>query len=298
MLEVARSHDLICDDPLIVRDLSNVLVHLRPAPVIARVATMTASVREGGAASWLRREVEVAAHLVATGAPAVRPSDELPPGLHAHDGWFLTFWRLEDHDPNRPLNGEELGRSLRELHEALADYDGELPTLDSVLEEVGALLDSLAASGALGSSDLRLLRGALDRLSATLTNPALPVRPLHGDAHVGNVLRTPEGVIWTDLEDACVGPIEWDLACLVADSRVFGTDGDLVEQALAGYGAEPDEEKLLPFFELRALQVAVWGMLIARDRTDKSARAEARLKWWRERERPPSNATVSERPLN
>jgi hypothetical protein len=41
VLSLARAHGLALRSPVVLRDLSNVLVHLRPAPVVARVATST-----------------------------------------------------------------------------------------------------------------------------------------------------------------------------------------------------------------------------------------------------------------
>ena len=58
---VARAHGLTVTDPVILRDQLNVLVHLRPAPVVARVAGTIARVRPGLA--WQRREVAIAGHL-------------------------------------------------------------------------------------------------------------------------------------------------------------------------------------------------------------------------------------------
>ena len=63
---------------VLLRDRSNVLMHLRPARVVARVSTTTALVRQGTA--WLGREITVATRLAAAGAPVVRPSGELDPG--------------------------------------------------------------------------------------------------------------------------------------------------------------------------------------------------------------------------
>jgi len=40
---------------------------------------------------------------------------------------------------------------------------------------------------------------------------------LHGEPHLGNVLRTRDGPRWIDLEDVCVGPLEWDVAFLPTD---------------------------------------------------------------------------------
>lgn len=76
---VAKAHGLACKEPIVLADRSNVIVHLSPAPVVARVATTTALVRpEAGA--WLEREITVAGFLAERGVAVVPPSDELPPG--------------------------------------------------------------------------------------------------------------------------------------------------------------------------------------------------------------------------
>jgi hypothetical protein len=66
-LAVAAKQGLRCDEPEILRDASNLLVLLRPAPVVARITTVTSTVRHGDA--WLAREVAMASHLAAAGAP-------------------------------------------------------------------------------------------------------------------------------------------------------------------------------------------------------------------------------------
>jgi hypothetical protein len=86
--EAARREGLGFDDPVVLRDRGNLLVHLRPAPVVARVATVTGTRRPGDA--WLRREVSIAGHLAARGMPVVPPSAEIDPGPHTHDGIALS----------------------------------------------------------------------------------------------------------------------------------------------------------------------------------------------------------------
>jgi hypothetical protein len=93
-VSLARSHGLAVENPIVLRDLSNLLVHLQPSPVVARVATTTAAAR-GGGLEWLSREVDLAAFLVTRGAPVVAPAAELPPGPHLHEGWPITFWQAD-----------------------------------------------------------------------------------------------------------------------------------------------------------------------------------------------------------
>lgn len=78
----------------------------------------------------------------------------------------------------------------------------------------------------------------------------MPEQPLHADAHKKNLLKTSNGLVWTDFEDACFGPIEWDLACFVRTSL------EPRDVALASYGAHSDPAQLTPFFAARDLQGA------------------------------------------
>lgn len=260
---VARSHRLEVTEPRVVRDLSNVLVHLAPAPVIARVATTTAAARPDGARAWLARDVDMAGWLYAHGAAVVAPADELPPGPHDEDGFALTFWRLVEPRAERP-SAARAGRELRELHERLDDFPGALEPLSSVLDEARALIDRCGLSAL--REPLRAAREAAEEVDG-------PARPLHGDAHAGNLLSTGAGLLWTDFEDSCAGPAEWDLACLVFGSA----DGPA---ALDAYGYQGDPAALEPFVEARALQVAAWTALMAEHHHQLRPRLAQRLARW------------------
>jgi hypothetical protein len=71
-LAVAETVGVRVGAPVVLHDGSNLLVHLSPAPVVARVPTVTGIVRPG--AGWLRRELAVAGHLARRGAPVVAPT--------------------------------------------------------------------------------------------------------------------------------------------------------------------------------------------------------------------------------
>ncbi len=115
---------------------SNVLVHLRPSPVVARVMTATIALHPDTRA-WLTQELAVAHFLVERGAAVVPPSERIDPGPHTHDGYWMTFWGFVEHDAGRRLEEPKpLGRCLRDLHQALADYSGDLPTLAELGESL------------------------------------------------------------------------------------------------------------------------------------------------------------------
>jgi hypothetical protein len=266
---VGRAHGLLVDRPRVVRDLTNVLVHLEPAPVVARVPVTLARLRPP---EWFAHVLGLARFLADAGAPVAPPADGVDPGPHAHDGLLVELWAHVDHDLAR-FDAAAAGRSLRELHDALAAYPGPLPSCDR-LDEVGRLLASLAPSAAVPESDLTLLREAHAQLRG---EPVPHGRPLHGDAHFGNILWSPGGPLWTDLENACRGPVEYDLAALVWR----GKDGTL--EAVAAYGDHDPVavERVTPFL---ALFLAVWTIpIVERDGWSAGGRAELarRIGWIR-----------------
>lgn len=122
---------------------------------------------------------------------------------------------------------------LGQLHEALASYPGDLPTLVGPLTDVSTALTI--------SSDATLHRAAAELVPLALSWPR---RPLHGDAHTGNVLMAPNGPLWTDFEDVCVGPVEWDLASMT-----------ITDEALAAYPGTIDRARLSDCRDLRRLQI-------------------------------------------
>ena len=247
---VARAHGLRVTDPVILRDQLNVLVHLRPAPVVARVAGTIARVRPG--TDWLEREVAVAGHLARAGAPVVGPSEELPPGPHEHEGRVLSFWDYVE-AADEPADPVAAGEALRHCHEALRSFEGALPMLGTVTE-AEALLARLAAEEVLDPATARDWLTRIEELHRTLGALRSAIQPLHGDAHLNNVLNGPGGPLWNDWEDTCVGPLGWDAACL----KLTRDGGERAEAALAASGLQLDPGELSLWVEARSLQVAVW----------------------------------------
>jgi len=279
---VAREHGVACDEAVRIAAGSNVLVHLKPAPVVARVMTATAVLHDD-AEQWLAREVAVGAFLAERTDLVVPPSDILPPGPHVQDGLWMTLWKFVPHDAQAPPpDPRQLGRSLRRLHAVLADFPGDLAPLSETRDWLERLLDELRPSHSLTQQDIDGLRSELDALTPAVFESSLPAQALHGDASMSNLLRTESGPVWIDLEDVCAGPVAWDISGLVTSASARGQNAKFIEELLGAYG-EPGLEDLEAFLEAHTLYEVVWQAFEARRRPRAMKRAAASLARWRER---------------
>lgn len=265
------------DDARVLSARGNVLVHLRPSPVVARVATLTASTRVDPAA-WLGREVAVATTVTAAGGPAVSPARGLDPGPHRRDGLALTLWEHCSLDERLP-GPREVGESLAGLHEAAAGHVGELPFLAPALDQVREALGCLPPAHVVESLTRRHAVVVADLPGP---HPATDV-VLHGDAHPGNLLHparhggdAEDGWLWTDLEETCRGPALWDLAVLAGSTRVDGVAAVRAWAAVRGCSA-PTTAELAPFLAARRVEAAAWGLGMAAVNPDRYARHAVEL---------------------
>ena len=251
---VALAHGFASRDALVLQDWNNTIVHLRPFPLVARVSTSPLA----PFARSLEREVSVAAHLAARGAPVIAPSPLLPAGPHEHDGLLLTFWEHSTGPLADEGDAAAAGCSLREIHEAFGGFRGELPSFREQLLAVERLL--AGAPLELADEDRGFLQELHGQLMADVETFAFRERPLHGEAHLRNAMVTADGVRWFDFESVCTGPLEWELSALPDD-------------ALGAFG-ELDRGLLAVLRRLRSLCVAVW-CAVQPDRAPEVAEAAA-----------------------
>jgi hypothetical protein len=259
-------------EPAILADGANVIVHLRPSPVVAKIAASTTAVRaEAGA--WLQRELDVARFLTAAGAPVMAPSPEVPAVVYHGDGHVMSFWRY--YRPAGGFPGEAvIGSMLADLHALLRQYQGEIPAL-APMRDIPAFLSR--AQTQLSAGDAQALAEAFKRLIAELDPASCAGQPLHGDAGVGNLMATDAGWIWHDFEDVCSGPVAWDLAPAAASPRLD------ISRVLAAYGEPVDAGQLALCEQLRLLHLTIWYSLYAERLPQCRARAAELLAKWRER---------------
>ncbi|HEY1778556.1 MAG TPA: aminoglycoside phosphotransferase family protein [Solirubrobacteraceae bacterium] len=265
--EVATECGLSCEQAAIVHAGSNVLIHLRPAPVAARVMAGTVVLHDDPR-RWLQREVAVLRFLEPSGS-AVAPSPLIAPGPYLRDGLWMTFseWLEHEAQSGLPPQAESLGLALRDLHAQLSSFAGELGSFRDVHDDIERLLGQLRVGPALGSERLEELRESLRALRDTVFATTLPTQALHGDASLSNLLHAPRGLVWNDFEDTFRGPVHWDLAGYVMSLRARGADASFVARALEAYGWG-EEQELLPFVPAHDLYGEIWQLYDAQRRAD------------------------------
>lgn len=188
---LAREQGLPADDPRVLSNRGNLLVHLAPAPVVARVATLTAWTRSDPF-TWLAREVAVAGYAVQNGGPVVAPAQQAEPGPHWSRGLAVSLWTWVPPSRARP-GPAEVGAALARLHLAAAGFDGELGFLSPVRAQIA---DGLAALERVRVLEPALLAALRDRHAEVLADTGGATGPslvLHGDAHAGNLLHAAAG---------------------------------------------------------------------------------------------------------
>jgi transposase len=86
------------------------------------------------------------------------------------------------------------------------------PHFTDRVAEAQRLVDSRDHTPDLPDADRALLSTTLRSLRRAVVERAGAEQLLHGEPHPGNLLRTKQGLLFVDLETACRGPVEFDIA--------------------------------------------------------------------------------------
>ncbi|MDZ5698690.1 aminoglycoside phosphotransferase family protein [Chelativorans sp. M5D2P16] len=227
--------------PTILKTAHHTTLLISPLTIVARVQS---SEPIDAARQRAIREVAVARHLAARSAPVVAPLvDQAGPHIVASS--VVTLWPYVKHERTADEADAALAATtLASVHEALLDFRGKLPPYTQAMDRCWAVLADNGASAALSRHDRDLLKTQYRRLRHEVEETTRDWVPLHGDAHLGNLLLGERGPLWTDFEDACRGPREYDIAGLPLAAWSHFSDAD---QAL-----------VRRYADLKSVCVAVW----------------------------------------
>ncbi|MDT0270061.1 phosphotransferase [Streptomyces sp. DSM 44915] len=220
-----RALGLTVTEPRVLHDLFSVVVHLAPAPVVARLPTVLPHPEDLAAVGRRQRdELDVARWLADQGVPVIPPSPLVPPEPVRRDGFSLTFWSYLPEDRDREPDYVANAESVADLHAALRGYPGRLAFLSAAdpdsLDESLAELDRHPTL--IDAADLDRARRewralappARSRTAFEARFPGVALQPLHGDSPPANIFHGVDGDRYADFELVTLGPVEWDLAGL------------------------------------------------------------------------------------
>lgn len=225
MRRVAERIGVRYEGATLLRLTNNAVFALPAAGIVIRVT------RSHGLAARVHKVVRLAGWFAQIAAPTIRLVSSIAQPIH-ESGMLATVWQYVPATPDPPAQAE-LGGVLRKFHQ-LGPPPFPLPAWNPVDDARRRLADAEA----LIPRHRATLVEWCDRLEPRLAAFSRSIMPglVHGDAHAGNVVRTPEGcVLLTDFDSTCLGPWQVDLAAVAVGSIRFGNTG--IHQALAAaYG--------------------------------------------------------------
>ncbi|MFE9243722.1 phosphotransferase family protein [Nocardiopsis sp. NPDC006938] len=247
-----RALGLTVTDPVVLHDLFSVVVHLAPAPVVARIPTVLPRPHDLAAlAHRQQHELDVTRWLADRDVPVIAPSPLVPGEPVQRDGFSMTFWPFVEEDRDKEPDYVANAESVADLHAALRDYPGELEFLSaadpgSITEELTRLEQHPDLIGAAeldrAHREWALLEPlARSRAAFEARFPGADVQPVHGDSPPANVFHGVNGDLYADFELITLGPVEWDLASLGPEHQAA------YDRGARRNGTRPLDEEVLAF---------------------------------------------------
>lgn len=275
--ETVIAHGITPDRCDILQNSSTLVLRLTET-LVARVVQDTSGPRQG--TEWFARENAIARHLTGNGAPVIPLHPELPPGPHEHLGYPMNFWQFVTRIDAEP-DPREIGRTLQQCHDVMSRFTEPLPHLAIITESLAIL----------GERELfppetqQMLRNHLMQSIKVLNR--FPQQPLHGDSHMGNLMNTTRGLLWTDWEDTFSGPVEWDVASIIWNAQILEDNHATVTAICDAYreaGGAIDEEALHHSLIARAAVITVWyPILYPNPNEDRREKLQRRIEWLQQR---------------
>ena len=201
---IAEALSLKVDEAIVLHASNRLALRLVPSDVLARVALPTHE-----AATF---EVDLATRLAATDSPVARLDPRVAPRVYERDGFTITLWTYYEPQRARELSPVDYADALSRLHVGMQHVDVTTPHFSDRVREAQLLVASRNRIPQLGDADRDLLVATFSRVMPAIAARGAAEQLLHGEPHPGNVLNTRNGPLFIDLETACRGPVEFDLA--------------------------------------------------------------------------------------
>lgn len=179
------------------------------------------------------------------------------------NGFPVTLWKLIEQHPAAPT-AADLGHILRQIHKLPESTDLKLPEftpMPKIDERIGSLFQTF------DSSDISFIRERKLQIENDFARIRSPLGwgPIHGDAHIGNLMRDIDGTIRIiDYGDFCIGPREWDASTLAVGYAVGTLSERTYQSFVEAYGFDALQWDGFPAMQAaRELNMTTWLMQLA-----------------------------------
>ena len=243
----------------------NTVYRLAAAPVVVRI-------RPSSFADAVEDQVACARQLADAGSPVTRPLDVEQPVRVGR--YVATFWEAAA-VPTLEWQTARMGHALSALHAA--------PAPDRLLpwDPFTTVRRRVATITYLGTANHAWLAAETDRVEAAYQRaaPTLGFGVVHGDVHVANLLRGPDGrPVLADLDSVALGPQLVDLTPTAVDGirfRMHKRQRAMVE----AYGTDVTQHPAWPLLRrVRELSTTTFGLVAGLSDARVAALARHRLR--------------------
>lgn len=205
--------------PRIISDSGNLIIHLAPYPIVARVATYLSNEFSDKVYDVLNKELDVALYLKSRNIPIVLPYSLTGDKPYNINGLWMTFWEYISPIKTLSINPVESMQMINRMSKAMDDYPKVLPKY-GVWDRV-----TISAKRLRKNTDVRIqsILNEFEQIDSQIRSiTPKELVPCHGDAHAGNIISSYKGWLWLDFEDASLMPEYWDEASFVGNLVLFG----------------------------------------------------------------------------
>lgn len=255
----AQIYNLVDVEPRILSESSNLIVHLFPYDIVAKVAvydSKTEAIKD-----CINKEITIANYLKSNGVPAIRPVENMNPGPYECLNHWFSLWQFVEKIERGKMTSETIISSTKELITVMSEYTGSLPTL-GVWHKVQNSALNLSKIDHLDFKRLLEQYDIANQYIMTIKEKDLV--PSHGDSHVKNLFPTLENWIWMDFEDVSLMPKYWDLASVLANIVLFnGVNIPVAQAILNDKGLISGQQEFLMILKARVLMSIIGNLDMA-----------------------------------
>jgi hypothetical protein len=208
---ILEKNAIDCDSPVILSKHNSLVLHFRELEAVAKIKYLGG---ESPGQHNLLHDYKILNFLNVKKAASLPLKNPISNEFFNIDGYVLFFSKYIPQSEGE-FNFTLAFKKLKQVHKVLQSY--QLSSLVTVQESLEKLL--LQVKEKICEKDDPLLSERTFLVSSFSISVSQCEQVIHGDAQVGNVLRSDNEYLWFDFETACIGDPLWDSATLLLNHK-------------------------------------------------------------------------------